>query len=203
MDSSPAFLRTVVTTPTPAFVYTPDHSRIQQIGGTFSKELNGAVFKGGDLGEEIIGAVLKGEIVYTHDRLFEVTRLSDADGVVRQDTLDYVLGIDYSLPLSSRLNLQFFQRWYPDHDPDMIPKRLESGASIYVSSQVTNDLEAELLWMEGLNRHDWMARPKLKWALNARWSWVVGADYFNGARDGLFGRYADKDRVYTEVRFIF
>jgi hypothetical protein len=147
--------------------------------------------------------VLKGEVVFTQDRLFGVIRLSDADGVVSQDALDYILGIDYSLPQSSRLNLQFFQRWYPDHDPDMIPKRLESGASIYVSTQVSDALEAEVMWIEGLNRHDWMACPKLKWDLNSQWRWTVGADFFNGASDGLFGRFADKDRVYSDVRFIF
>jgi hypothetical protein len=203
MDASPTFFRTIVAAPTPTFVYTPDHTRIQQIGGTFSKDLNGALFKGGELGEELIGAVLKGEMVYTQDRYYEVNRLSDANGAVRQDTLDYILGLDYSLPQSSRLDFQFFQRWYPNHDPDIIPKRIESGASIYLSTQVSDSLEAELLWIEGLNRHDWMARPKLKWNLSSQWRWIVGADFFNGVSDGLFGRFADKDRVYTEVRFTF
>ena len=85
----------------------------------------------------------------------------------------------------------------------MVPKRLESGASIYATTQVSDTLEAELLWIEGLNRHDWMARPKLKWDLNPQWRWILGGDFFNGARDGLFGRFADKDRFYTEIHYSF
>ena len=203
MDSYPTFFREVVTAPTPAFIYSPNHTRIQQVGGTFSKDIQGTVLRGGELGEDIIGAVFKGEVVYTHDRYFDVNQLSDVDGVVRQDTLDYILGIDYSLPQSSRLNLQFFQRWYPNHNPNITPQRLESGASIYASTKLSDGLEANLLWMVGLNQNDWMARPKLEWTLSSRWRWVVGADFFNGASDTLFGRYNDKDRVYTEVRLIF
>ena len=147
--------------------------------------------------------VVKAEAVYTQDRWFEVTRLSDVDGVVRQDLLDYILGLEYALPRQSRLNLQFFQRWFPDHDRSMIPETLESGASVYATTQLSDTVEAQLLWIIGLNRGDWMARPKLDWTFSSSWRWVVGADFFNGARDGLFGRFSDKDRLYTEVRFIF
>ena len=189
MDSSPAFFRTVVSAPTPTFVYTPTHDRIRQYGMTVSKDLT--------------TLVVKAEAVYTQDRWFEVTRLSDADGVVRQDLLDYILGIEYPLPRQSRLNLQFFQRWFSDHDPAMIPDSLESGASVYATTHLSDAVEAELLWIVGMNRGDWMARPKLEWTLSPNWRWVAGADFFNGASDGLFGRYANKDRLYTEVRFTF
>lgn len=189
MDSSPAFFRNIVNTPTPTFVYTPRHDRINQYGMTFSKDFT--------------SLVLKAEAVYTQDRWFEVTRVSDVDGVVRQDLLDYILGVEYPLPRQSRLNLQFFQRWFPDHDPAMIPKTLESGASFYASTHLSDEVEAQILWIVGLNRGDWMARPKLDWGLGANWNWILGADFFNGERDGLFGRYSDKDRLYTEVRFTF
>lgn len=203
MDASPSFFREVVTVPAAAFVYTPNHTRIQQVGGTFSKELSGAVLRGGDLGDDLIGVVLKGEAVYTHDRWFEINQLSDSDGVVRNDTLDYAVGIDYSLPQRSRLNLQFFQRWYPNHDPGMLAEKLESGASIYATTHLSDALEAQFLWIVGINHGDWLARPKLEWTLSPQWRWVAGADFFNGASDGLFGRFANKDRLYTEVRFTF
>lgn len=189
MDSSPTFFRNIVNTPTPTFVYTPRHDRINQYGMTFSKDFTSLVFRA--------------EAVYTQDRWFEVTRISDIDGVVRQDLLDYILGIEYPLPRQSRLNLQFFQRRFPDHDPAMTPKSVESGASVYASTHISAAVEAQLLWIVGLNRGDWMARPKLDWTIGANWNWILGADFFDGQRDGLFGRYADKDRVYTEVRFTF
>jgi hypothetical protein len=32
---------------------------------------------------------------------------------------------------------------------------------------------------------------------------ALGADIFNGRADGLFGRFANRDRAYVEVRYAF
>lgn len=190
MDTSPTFFRKVITIPAPMFIYSPDHKRIQQIGGTLSKGY--------------LDTVLKVEMVYTRDRWFAVNQLSDIDGVVQKDALDYAVGLDYNLPHSSRVNLQFFQRWFPDYDSAMIAKRAESGASLLISSDfMDGDMEPQLLVMASLSRGDWMARPKIMWTLSGKWRWVLGADVFGGARTGLFGQYDDKDRIYTELRYIF
>lgn len=190
MDLSPTFFREVVTTPTPLFVYSPDHKRIQQLGATLSKAYTDTVWRL--------------ETVYTHDRRFPVDNLSDIDGVVQKDSLDYALGWDYNLPRDSRLNLQFFQRWFPHYDSTMTAKRLESGASVFVSTKfMDGKLEPQLLVMTSLSRGDWMTRPKLVWTLSGNWRWVLGADLFNGPHTSLFGQYDSKDRVYTEIRYIF
>ncbi len=188
MDVSPTFFREVVSAPSPAFIYRPSHDRIQQLGATLSKDFE--------------SMVLKAELVYTQDRWFEVTRLSDADGVVRQDVFDYAVGLEYPLPARSRLNLQVFQRWFPDHDADMSAKAVESGASIYLSTH-WGPVEPQLLAVGSLNRGDWLLRPKLVWPFGRQWRLTGGVDIFGGGRDGLFGRYGDLDRVYTELRYTF
>ena len=43
-----------------------------------------------------------------------------------------------------------------------------------------------------------MTKPVL-----SRWRWVLGADVFNGPAMGLFGRYDQADRVYSELRYSF
>jgi hypothetical protein len=48
-----------------------------------------------------------------------------------------------------------------------------------------------------------MIRPRLAWTPVQNLSIAFGVDIFNGDRNGLFGRYADKDRAYTEVRYSF
>ncbi len=191
MDGQPAFLRQVTTVGGgPAFVYTPDHQRIEQMGGTLSKDLS--------------SVVLKAELVYTHGRLIEVARLSDPDGVVRQDHVDYAVGIDYAGLEQSRLNFQLFQRWFPDHDTDMVSDRVESGVTLFTSTTMASgELEPQLLVMAGLNRGDWLARPRLVWHAGAHWRVAAGADVFGGSRLGLFGRFDDQDRVYTELRYTF
>ena len=66
-----------------------------------------------------------------------------------------------------------------------------------------DNVEPQLLVITSLNRGDWVARPKVVWTLNGNWRWLMGADLFGGSRTGLFGQYDGKDRIYTEIRYIF
>jgi hypothetical protein len=43
----------------------------------------------------------------------------------------------------------------------------------------------------------------MEWTMSPNWRWAAGVDLFDGPSDGLFGRFANKDRLYTEVRFTF
>ena len=190
MDASATFFREIVTTPIPTVVYTPDHRRIEQAGSTLSKAYE--------------DTVLRLEAVYTHDRWFAVNDISNADGVTQADTLDYAAGLDYNAIRNSRLNFQFFQRWFPSHDSTLVYQRFESGASFYASTKLRGGtLEPQFLVITDLDRGDWMARPRLVWTLNGRWQWTSGLDMFGGSRRGLFGQYDGKNRIYTQLRYDF
>ena len=189
VDSSPTFFRQVVAAPAPAFVYTPRHTKITQYGATLGKDL-------GDL-------VLKAEAVYTLGRNFNVTRLDDADGVVAQNYLDYTVSLEFPLPDDQRFSFQFFQRRFSDHDRDIIPAARESGVTLFWSGKWGNRFEPQVLAIHSLNRSDWLLRPKIFWNFEKNWRAAVGADIFGGQPTGLFGRFANKDRVYLEVRRSF
>ncbi|MGH7845021.1 MAG: DUF1302 family protein [Candidatus Binatia bacterium] len=190
LDSSPAFFRRISVAPTPTVFFRPDHDRIHQAGATMSKDLG--------------TFVLRGEAIYTWDRWFNVTRVNDSDGVVRQNFLDYILGVEFPLPMESRLNLQFFQRVFTSHDRDIIPRKIENGASLLVSTKLFNEkVEPELLTIHSLNRLDWLARFKVSWNFHENWRLVVGTAFFGGPRLGLWGRFDKSDRVFTELRFSF
>ena len=124
--------------------------------------------------------VFKGELVYTDGRSFNVARPSAVNGLVRQNTLDYALGLDFSLPAETRLNVQFFQRVFFAHDRDSFSDAVESGGSILLAGKLWRNLEAQTLLIHSLNRSDWMFRPRLSWNLEKNWRWAVGADIFGG-----------------------
>jgi hypothetical protein len=189
MDSAATFYRQIVATPQPAFLYQARHDRIDQWGGTLAKDLGPAVFKA--------------ETVYTHGRGYNVLRLDDDDGIVQQNTLDIVGGLDFALPSDTRLNLQLFERTFFNHDPDIIPKRNESGFSVLLNHKFANRLEAEVLYIASLNRNDWLLRPRLMWDFQTNWRLIFGLDVFNGSPTGLFGQFNNRDRVYTQVRYSF
>ena len=148
--------------------------------------------------------VLKAEAIYTWDKLFSTLDPLDADGLVSQDLLDYIVGLEWSFPQETRFNVQLFQRWFPDHDAGIVPDETESGISMLFSTQALHPrLEPELFLVRSLNRNDWLAQFKLTWKLDGNWRLAAGVDVFDGPADGLFGTYDDRDRVYTEVRYSF
>lgn len=187
LDASPTFYRTSGFTE--PLVFQARHDTIDQFGTTLAKDFG--------------SIVLKGELVYTDGRKFNVARPTAMNGLVGQNTLDYVLGLDFTLPAETRLNVQFFQRVFFSHDPDIVPDKRESGASILLAGKVWHNLEAQTLLIHSLNRSDWMLRPRLSWNFQRNWRWALGADVFGGEPTGLFGRFNQSDRVYTELRFSF
>lgn len=187
LDAAPTFYR--ISQAWEPLLFQARHNKIDQAGGTVTKDLG--------------MAVLKGELVYTHGRRFNVTRPTALDGLARQDTIDYALGLDFSLPLDVRLNLQFFQRIYLGYDRDIFQDKWESGGSIFLQKELWRDFQGQILLIHSLNRDEWMLRPRLTWNFARNWKMAAGADIFNGPPTGLFGRFDHSDRVYTELRFSF
>ena len=187
LDASPTFY--LVNSVSNELVFQPRHDQIDQIGATFAKDLG--------------SIVLKGELIYTDGRKFNVLQPTQKDGLVKQNTLDYVLGLDFSLPADTRLNMQFFQRIFFSHDPGIFLDQFESGASVLLNGKLGRNLEAQTLFIHSLNRSDWMFRPRLSWVFARNWRLALGADVFGGRPIGLFGRFDSKDRIYTEVRYSF
>lgn len=186
VDAMPYFLRTFENGRN---VITPEHDKIDQLGATLAKDF-GAV-------------LLKGEAIYTRDRWFSVDDAANPNGVVRQNTFDYIIGLEHTALGGTLLNFQFFQRWYTNHDSDILFDEVESGVSLYARKEFSSRTEGELLLISGLNRTDWMFRPRITWDLSNHWGLAVGADIFGGDRIGLFGRFDDSDRVYTNLRYTF
>ena len=79
----------------------------------------------------------------------------------------------------------------------------DQGASLLVNRRFGDHLEAEFLLVAGLNRGDYMARPKLVWSMDSAWRLQAGLDVFGGSRVGLFGRFDEADRAYLELRRAF
>ncbi len=191
LDSSPTYYMT--GNPAPGlFSYQGRHERIHQAGGTLAKDLG--------------NFVLKAEAIYTGGRRYNVTTYDAVrypDGVVKQNTLDWVVGLDFNPGSDTRFNTQFFQRIYFNHDKNIIPDHIENGFSLLLNHKLTDKLEADALLVRSLNRNDWMFRPKLNWGFERNWKLTFGLDVFGGPPTGIFGQFDDKDRAYTELRYDF
>lgn len=189
-DPAAAFSRQIVLLPTPIIMFQPIHKRIHQIGVTLGKDL-------GPL-------VLKSEAIYTKDKQFSTTNAADLDGLVKQNILDYIVGLEWSFPQETRFNMQLFQRWFFNYDSDIMPNKTENGISLLLSTQALHPrLEPKMLLVRSLNRNDGFTQLKLTYKMDGNWRLAAGADIFTGNSTGLFGQFNNKDRVYTEVRYSF
>ena len=160
------------------------HERIDQFGGTFSKDLG--------------SFVLKGEAVHTSGRGVNTFTLP-AVGLVGTDMVDYAFGVD--LPSGDwRFNVQYYGRRLDDHRAGMMMDRHEQGVSLQVVHGTGTDLEAEVLAVTSLNRSDYSLRPKLSWKFAPAWRAAVGVDVFGGKDRGVFGVYDKEDRAWLELR---
>ena len=185
-DISPTFYRQFDIT---TAVYQARHDRINQYGGTVSKDFGDIVFKA--------------EGVYTSGRSFSTLNIADSDGVIRQNTLDWAAGLDITLPAETRLNIQLFQRHFFGHDATITADKYENGYSLLLNNKFFNNWEAQALFISSLNRTDWLFRPRVTWNFERNWRVAIGADIFEGSALGMFGRYDQQDRLYSEVRYSF
>jgi len=188
-DVIPTFYREVALAPAPTLIFTPRHDRIWQTGGTLAKDFG-----------SVVG---KAELIYAAGRKYNVTRLTEPTGVVPQNTLDYVLGLDFTLGRETRLNLQYFERVFFDHDADLLQDRREGGVTLLLSGKLGAELAPELLIIQSVNRRDRLVRTKLGWTPVKNWRFTVGVDVFTGPVTGFFGRFDNRDRAYVETRYDF
>lgn len=189
-DTQAAFFRSIVPGPAPTVVYEPRHEMVTRVGGTVSKDFDGVVFKA--------------EAIYTRGRGFQGLPLDPAsDGVVELRTLDWVAGVDLTPADRWRVNAQFFQRAFLNHEREIGMKRYENGASLLVSRELSDRLDGEFLAITSLNRSDRLLRGMLTWRYDANLRFRAGVDVFAGHPLGMFGRFDDSDRVWAEARYTF
>lgn len=188
-SSSPTFYRLEGTAPGQPIVFQPRYDRIWQAGGTVTQDFR--------------DFVLRGEAVYTSGAGYGVTDLTAPQGVVKRDTLDYILSFEFPLPSEVRLNVQAFQRYYFGGEDSIAIKSQGFGASVFLSGKITSSLEPQILWIQNFNGAGGLVRPRLNWYAAKNTVLGFGVDVFTGPDDGYFGRYNNRDRVYSELRFDF
>lgn len=188
-DRSPANYR-AVTTPS-LYTFSPEHKRLNITGATLAKEVD--------------DIILKGEFVYTHGKLFSILDANDADGVVKRDFLDYLIGLDYTFFDRLDANFQLMQRViFGSADGLFRQDKVQTSASVWLKTGFRgNTIEPEILFISNLREPDMMIRPKVTFRYGGHWLFRAGLDIFEGVDDGIFGQYGESDRAYVETEYNF
>jgi len=187
-DKTPVlFQRQVPNPPRPyQIVLDPQHPRLHIVGATVAKSIE--------------PVVIRAEVAVSVGKRYETTDPLDGDGVVRRDTVDYLIGVDFPLFWDVDAALQLSQKILMGDATNLIRPGVAGQVTTSLALRLStgffdNTLNPSLLAVIGLERADLRVSPRLEWVLSGSVAVAVGADIFEGARRTLYGQFDRNDRV--------
>ncbi len=175
-------------------VLEPRHDRIRIVGATLAKSIE--------------PVVLRAEAAFTVGKRYETTDPLDPEGVVRRDTLDYLIGVDRTFAGKVDTALQFSQKILAGPATGLargaIEARVTSSVAVRVATGFLDDrLNPVALFVVNVSRRDYRFSPKVEVLPAGSMKLALGADFFGGPSDTLYGEFEANDRVYFEAGWQF
>lgn len=188
-DKTPVLFQRRVRQPAPrpdVIVLEPIHPRLHIVGATLAKSLE--------------PVVVRSEIAVSVGKRYETTDPLDRDGVVRRDTIDYLVGVDVPLFWDIDAALQLSQRLLTGSASNLTQPGVAGRATTSLALRLTtgffdNTLNPTVLFVVGAERADFRLSPRLEWLVSGSVTVAVGADIFEGSRHTLYGEFDRNDRV--------
>lgn len=148
------------------------------------------------------GFVLRSELTYVPD--FTYMASSGTDGLLKSRTLTGLLGLDYTWRdwlLSIQASDRYISRWNNSY---FVPKHSPIYTLSATGSTLGGRLESRFSLTSFTQNNDgnWL-QLKTTWKPDDHWAYGAGIDWFAGPRQGLFGQFRDKDRLWLELKYRF
>jgi hypothetical protein len=188
-DKSPVIFQRRVpnTPPRPSIIaLEPEHPRLHIVGATLAKSFE--------------PVVVRSEIAVSVGKRYETSNPLDSDGVVRRDTIDYLIGVDFPLFWDIDAALQLSQKILTGDATNLTKPGVAGQVTSSLALRLTtgffdNTLNPSVLFVVGLERADVRLSPRLEWVLSGSVVVAIGADVFEGSRRTLYGQFDKNDRV--------
>lgn len=137
---------------------------------------------------------LRAEVAYETDRYHRT--VSALPGVTAADQWSTVIGLDWQGWTDQFVSLQWFQTTITGSAPDLVNNRREDvGTFLWESKFFNETLTLEWLHIHSLDHGDGVVQPKLTYNYEANIDIYIGVDSFYGNREGVFGQFAEADRI--------
>jgi hypothetical protein len=171
-------------------VISPGYERNHLVGGTLSNVLSNNL-------------TLRAELAHNSDT-FHVSRDLSRQSIEPSAEISAVVGLDWQPGSDTFISGQFFQSSLLDYESSISRDKNERNASLLLQQTFLNEtLQFNGLLLYNLNDEDTWTQLKLKYVLRSNLEIWVGADLFNGDRDGLFGQFRDTDRALVGLKLGF
>ncbi|MCF7825612.1 MAG: hypothetical protein K9M55_01105 [Candidatus Marinimicrobia bacterium] len=178
-------------------ILSPQHHRLSVVGGSFSTELVGMVFRGE-------GAYYQGK------QFLALNAMNFPMDLIEKDYFHYLLGIDFSVG-STRFSSQFIQQAIIDYDDPIVQEATVNTMTFLANRTFLREtLTTQIFGYVGLNKQDALIRPTLSYDLADGFEILGGANIFvndanltAGEDPGQFGHFDDNDMIYMKVKYSF
>ena len=187
-DKTPVLFQRRVSQPAgpDVIVLDPQHPRLHIVGAT--------------LGKSFEPVVVRAEAAYSIGKHYETIDPLDPDGVVRRDTLDWLVGVDYTFFEKVDTALQLSQRVLMGTATNIVRPGVDGQVTTSVALRAAtgffdNTLNPSLLFVVGVNRADYRLSARIDYLVSGAVTLSVGADIFEGPHQTLYGEFDRNDRV--------
>ncbi|NQZ54174.1 MAG: hypothetical protein HRT93_07985 [Piscirickettsiaceae bacterium] len=168
----------------------PEYERTHVIGGSFSNAF-------GDV-------VIRGEVGYFTDHYFISRNSVETKGIMDSPELSYVLGVDWTGIEDVFISGQLFQSWITDYDSSIVRDEVDTTLTfLYRQDFMYETLKVEMLVISNLNNGDGLVRPKISYEWSSELEAWIGFDIFYGKKEGLYGQFANNDRLILGAEISF
>src|SRR6266446_3787305 len=144
--------------------------------------------------------VVRAEAAVSLGKRYETANPLDPDGVVRRDTLDWLVGVDYTFFETVDTALQLSQKVLMGSATNLTRAGVAAQVTTSVALRVTtgffdNTLNPTVLFVAGVNRGDFRLSPRIDYLVSGAVTLSVGADLFEGPHRTLYGQFDRNNRV--------
>ena len=161
-------------------------------------ERRNAVGLSADMG--LGSAVLRAEYAYQPDRTFN-TRSPGLLETVALDQHRAAIGLDIDGPLGIFVNLQYLVDTISAAPANLVRPERDRLATLYLRRSFAYDsVVLAARWYRSFTDDDHLAAVSIEYAINDDTSLELAAQAFSGIDEGLFGQFADRDRITLSLR---
>lgn len=148
-------------------------------------------------------AVFRAEYAYQPDRYFN-SRLPVGLEANQLDQHRGAVGVDIEGPLAIFANVQFVVDHISDAPTNLVRPGQDRLATFFLRRTFLYDtLTVEARWYRSFTDDDHLTSFSVDYALTENLSLELAAQSFSGIREGLFGQFAERDRVTLSLQHTF
>lgn len=167
----------------------PVYSQMHTLGGSFSNAFG--------------PWVLRGEVATNLNERLDTSGTTVATSITKQTTVNAAIGADYTAN-NWVVSPQLFVRHIDGWSTNILEDQDSGFVTLRVATDYMNEkLKPEVIGLYSWSDQSWMLRPKVSYEFSDSVKATAGVDLFGGKSSAFFGQFADNDRIYSELEYIF